>query len=118
VDDADAAPECASPAAVERAAADLVVRKWRHSAFFGTELDLLLRERGVRRLILVGAQSHVCVRATAQDACSHGYDVLVVREAVGSDQTHLHTASLEDMNRYMGRVISMYEYVSLIASRR
>lgn len=118
VDEPDAPIAPQPPAFVEVAESDLVVYKRRHSAFFATDLDLRLRERGVRRVILAGAQSHICVRATAQDACSHGYDVLVVREAIGSDQAHLHAASVEDIERYMGRVISMYEYVSLIAGRR
>lgn len=92
---------------------EYVIRKRRYSAFFATDLDLFLRERGVDRLVIVGVKTHVCVRATAQDAFALGYDVVLVKEAVGSDHAHLHEASLEDIERYMGRVISLDECMAL-----
>jgi len=96
---------------------EYVLRKRRYSAFFATDLDLFLRERGVYRLVIVGVKTHVCVRATAQDAFALGYDVVVVREAVGSNHAHLHEASLEDIERYMGRVISLDEGLALFEER-
>lgn len=92
---------------------EYVVRKRRYSAFFATDLDLFLRERDVDRLVIVGVKTHVCVRATVQDAFALGYDVVVVKEAVGSNHVHLHEASLEDIKRYMGRVISSDECLAL-----
>jgi maleamate amidohydrolase len=73
------------------------VRKRRYSAFFTTDLDLILREAGVGRLLIVGVKTHVCVRATAQDAFGYGYAVYVVKGAIGSNHPHLHAASLEDI---------------------
>ncbi|MFO8035177.1 MAG: isochorismatase family cysteine hydrolase [Anaerolineales bacterium] len=90
-----------------------VVRKRRYSAFMATDLDLLLRELEVDRIFLVGVKSHVCIRATAQDAFGLGYKVYVVNEAVGSNYKDLHKASLEDIERYMGELISLDESVSL-----
>lgn len=88
---------------------EVVVRKRRYSGFFGTDLDLVLRERRIDSLLVAGVKSHVCVRATIQDAFAYGYDVALVRECTGSDHPHLHEASLEDIQRYMGTVISMEE---------
>jgi nicotinamidase-related amidase len=99
-----------------RAGSEYVVRKRRYSGFFATDLDLLLREAGVTRIVIVGVKTHVCVRATAQDAFGYGYEVIVPREAVGSNHTHLHEASLEDINRYMGRVVSLDEALALFTS--
>ena len=87
----------------------LMVPKRRYSGFFGTDLDLLLRERHVRRLVVAGVKSHVCVRATIQDAFAFGYEVLLPREATGSNRENLHLASLEDIDRYLGRVVSLAE---------
>jgi len=87
----------------------IMVPKRRYSGFFGTDLDLLLRERHVRRLVVAGVKSHVCVRATIQDAFAFGYDVLLPREATGSNRENLHLASLEDVDRYLGRVVSLAE---------
>lgn len=102
------------PSSLPIAPEDLIVHKRRYSAFFATDLDLLLRERRIGTLILAGVKTHVCVRATAQDAFALGYQVLVVREAVGSNHAHLHAASLEDIDRYMGRVIDLNEAVRLL----
>lgn len=83
------------------------IRKRRFSAFMATDLDLLLREMGVNRLFVAGVKSHVCVRATVEDAFGLGYEVLVVKEAVGSNYPHLHQASMEDIERYMGTLVSL-----------
>lgn len=105
----------AEPAAgIEIRDGEVVVRKRRYSAFFGTDLDLLLRERGIDRIVMVGVKSHVCIRATIQDAFAYGYDVALVRECTGSNHKHLHEASLEDIQRYMGSVISMDEARKLL----
>lgn len=99
-----------------REGVEYVVRKRRYSGFFATDLDLLLREAGVTRVVIVGVKTHVCVRATAQDAFGYGYDVIVPREAVGSNHPHLHESSLEDIGRYMGQVISFDEALALFGS--
>lgn len=97
------------PADLEIADSDIIVYKRRYSAFFATDLDLLLRERNIQELVIIGVKSHVCVRATIQDAFAYGYKVFLVREATGSNWEHLHKASLEDVQRYMGEVISLDE---------
>lgn len=94
-----------------------VLFKRRFSAFFGTDLDLRLRAREVDTVVLVGNKTNVCVRATATDAMAYGYRVLVVREAVASNRAHLHGASLEDIDRYVGRVISLEEALALFRAR-
>lgn len=63
---------------------DYVVPKRRYSAFFGTDLDLLLRELDVRRLYLTGVLTNICVYATALDASMRNYEVTVVKDAVAS----------------------------------
>ena len=60
---------------------DYVVKKRRFSAFFHTDLDLLLRELGVDTLIVAGLQTHICVQHTVADAYYLGYNVLVPKDA-------------------------------------
>ncbi|MEV4314325.1 isochorismatase family cysteine hydrolase [Actinocrispum sp. NPDC049592] len=81
--------------------------KRRYSAFYGTDLDLLLREQGVRSLVFAGVKTNVCVRATIQDAFAAGYEILLAREATNSNRPHLAEASLEDIDRYFGSVVSV-----------
>ena len=84
-----------------------VVVKRRYSAFVGTDLGLLLAEQDVRRLLVAGVKTNVCVRATVQDAFAYGFRPCVVRQAVGSNRPHLHAASLEDIERYLGEVVEL-----------
>ena len=91
----------------EEAPGEPVVPKRRYSAFFATELALLLREQRVERLFVAGVKTNVCIRATVQDAFAHGFRPTVVREAVNSNRPHLHEASLEDIGRYFGDVIDL-----------
>ena len=104
----------AEPAeSIEILKGEYVVHKRRYSAFFATDLDLFLREQKVSKIVLAGVKTNVCIRATAQDAFALGYDVEVVKETVGSDRSNLHKASLEDIQRYIGRVISMEDCLTM-----
>lgn len=88
---------------------EIEVPKRRYSAFYATDLDLLLREHGIRRLVVAGVKTNVCVRATIQDAFAAGYEVLLPRQATNSNRPHLAAASLEDVDRYFGRVVDVEE---------
>lgn len=88
---------------------EVEVPKRRFSAFYATDLDLLLREQGIRRVILAGVKTNVCIRATAQDAFAGGFEVWVPQEATNSNRRHLAEASLEDIDRYMGSVLTLAE---------
>jgi nicotinamidase-related amidase len=72
---------CQPATAARREDGDLYLPKRRYSAFFGTSLDLYLRERAITTLVLVGADTNICVRHTAADAFFLGYHTVVVPEA-------------------------------------
>jgi nicotinamidase-related amidase len=93
---------------------DYVINKRRYSAFVGTDLDLILRDNHIDTLFLTGTKTNVCIRATAQDAFSHNYRVIIPRECVSTDKPHLHEANLEDIDRYMGQVISLEEALAAL----
>jgi len=69
---------------------DIVVEKRRFSAFFRTDLDITLRELGVDTLALAGINTHVCVLATAFDAVSHDFKVVILKDCCASYQNELH----------------------------
>lgn len=93
---------------------EIEIVKRRYSAFFGTDLALFLREQGIDTLLICGVKTNVCVRATAQDAFGHGFAVNVVRDAVNTNRAHLGAASLEDIERYLGHVISLDEALGML----
>lgn len=90
---------------------EIEVAKRRYSAFYATELDLLLRENGIETVVVGGVKTNVCIRATIQDAFASGYRVLLPREATNSNRAHLAAASLEDISRYFGEVVDLDEAV-------
>ncbi len=88
---------------------EIVLKKRRYSAFFGTDLDLILRDYGVEELVIVGTKTNVCVRATAQDAFARNYRVLVPRECTSTDDETIQKVNLDDIDNYMGEVIDLEE---------
>lgn len=81
---------------------DLVIPKRRYSAFYGTDLDLSLREKGIDKLILTGVCTNICVLYTAADARMRGYEVEAIREAVASFDPAAHEFALHEMERTLG----------------
>lgn len=59
---------------------DYVISKRRYSAFFNTELDMLLRELSVDTLIFCGVQTHICVQHSITDAFYNGYKTLLATD--------------------------------------
>lgn len=100
---------------VERAG-EVVVPKRRYSAFFATDLALLLHEQGVRRVVVAGVKTNVCIRATIQDAFAHGFEVVLPREATSSNRPHLEEAAVEDVRRYFGQVVTIDDAVALLVA--
>ena len=94
---------------------EVEIIKRRYSAFFGTDLDMLLREQAIERLVVAGVKTNICVRATIQDGFGLGYKCLLAREATNSNRPHLAAASLEDIDRYMGWVVDLEEASEALA---
>ena len=65
-------------------AKDYAVPKRRYSGFFQTDLDILLKELGVKTVIVTGLHAHMCVRHTSADAFCLGYDVVAAKECLNS----------------------------------
>lgn len=73
----------------------IVINKNRYSAFFGTSLDLKLKERNVQEIHLVGVCTDICVLHTAIDAYNLGYSIVIHENAVASFNSKGHEYSLE-----------------------
>jgi len=88
-----------------------VLNKLFASAFFGTALSSLLAANGCDSLIVTGASTSGCVRATAVDALQHGYRPIVPREAVGDRNPDAHAANLYDLDAKYADVVSLAEVI-------
>ena len=76
---------------------DFHIVKPRYSAFFATELDLLLRRLGVMTLVLAGTTTPNCIRTTCYDALSLDYDVIVLSDCTSSKTEEIQRSNLRDM---------------------
>ena len=95
-----------------------VIKKLRPSAFFATELDLYLRSLGVDTTILTGCTTSGCVRATALDAFSYNYRVIVPQECVTDRAKEPHEANLFDIQMKLGDVVGIEEVLTYLDSLR
>jgi nicotinamidase-related amidase len=73
---------------------DLLVKKYRSSGFWGTNLDLLLRSNGVLSVVMTGCTTEGCVESTARDALFNDYYVVIAEDCVASDDRAQHDASM------------------------
>lgn len=97
---------------------ELVVRKTVPSAFFGTSLAPWLTQHGVQTLLVAGAVTSGCVRASVVDAMSWGFRPLVVADCVGDRAIAPHDASLFDMAQKYATVAPLQEALALVARPR
>ena len=86
---------------------ELLVTKTGASAFFGTPLAGFLTSAGVDTLIVAGATTSGCVRATVVDAVQYGYPTLVPRECVADRAAGPHEANLFDIDQKYGDVVTL-----------
>ena len=84
--------------------------KPRFSAFFGTELDLILRRWRIVRLVICGTQYPNCIRATAFDSLSYGYDTVVITDATSASSPDVAESNIRDMKNVGIRCIPFAEF--------
>jgi nicotinamidase-related amidase len=90
-------------------AGEAVLTKLFASAYHGTPLASLLMAQQCDGVVVTGASTSGCVRATAVDALQHGYRVVVPREAVGDRNPDAHEANLYDIDAKYGDVMPLDE---------
>jgi len=85
-------------------ATDFVITKRQWGAFYGTELDQLLRRRGIKTLILGGIATNYGVESTARAAFDRGYELVFAEDAMSSMSADAHHFACHNVFRNMGRV--------------
>ncbi|MEU4568907.1 isochorismatase family protein [Micromonospora sp. NPDC023956] len=103
-----------APPSLAPAAGELVVTKQYASAFFGTSLASSLRVLGVDALLVAGASTSGCVRASAVDALQHGFVPLVVADACLDRDPRPHSAALFDLGAKYAEVVTLDEATTLL----
>ena len=101
---------------LERREDETVVLKKGPSAFFGTNLPSILNSQDVDTVVLCGATTSGCIRATAIDLLQYGYPTLVPRECVGDRAQGPHEANLVDIQAKYADVVSVEEALAYVES--
>lgn len=99
---------------LQPAKGELVVRKTVPSAFFGTNLAAWLTQHGVQTLLIAGATTSGCVRASVIDAMQYGFRPLVVSDCVGDRAIGPHEANLFDMAQKCATVMPYQQTVQTL----
>jgi nicotinamidase-related amidase len=103
---------------LDRDPADLVMTKRGWSAFHGTELDLQLRRRDVRTIVLGGISTNVGVETTARAAYDHGYQQIFVEDAMASRDAAEHAWTVGHVFPRIGRVRSTADVLAALGRDR
>ena len=85
---------------------DLVISKRQWGAFYGTELDLQLRRRGIDTILLCGIATNIGVESTARDAFERGYEQVFVEDAMAALNPDEHEHTVRTVFSLIGRVRS------------
>jgi ureidoacrylate peracid hydrolase len=97
---------------VEPEAGEPIVVKHRYSAFVDTDLQLILRSRGIKSVILTGVATNVCVESTARDAYMRDYYVTFVDDCSAAYDQAKHDATLINMADHFGVVVNSEEVMA------
>jgi len=103
--------------ALVAAAPHIVITKRNWSAFFGTELDLQLRRRGITHVVLGGIATNFGVESTARDAWQLNYNVIVAKDAASSLGEDLHRFAVEKTLPRMAQVRSSDEVIAALTRK-
>ncbi len=77
---------------------EMIVKKHRSSAFIATDLDFVLRNNGIKNLVITGVTTEGCVESTARDAQLYDYNIVTLRDCVDSENQPNHEAMLQIMS--------------------
>lgn len=97
------------------AASDIVVTKHQPGAFFCTDLDVHLRRRGVRTIVLAGISTNIGVESTARVAFELGYEQVFVEDAMAALEADLHIHAVTRFFPTIGRVRSTAQVLAALA---
>src|SRR5262249_9966561 len=94
---------------------DIHITKHQWGAFYGTELDLQLRRRGISTLVMCGISTNFGVESTARDGWERGYAIVFAEDAMASFDAAAHAFAVKSIFVRLGRVRSTSEVLAALA---
>ncbi len=100
---------------LDRQPGDVVILKRQWGAFYGTDLNLQLRRRGLTTIVICGIATEFGVESTARDAYEHGYEMIFAEDAMTGLTAESHANAIERIFPRLGRVRSTDEIIAALA---
>jgi ureidoacrylate peracid hydrolase len=97
--------------------AELVISKFRYDAFLGTNLEYVLRARGIRSVVCCGTATNVCVESTARAAHMRDYYLVLAEDCCAATDAAAHQATLQNIERHFGVLASLADIESAWLAR-
>ncbi len=91
---------------------ETVITKHRYSAWWGTELDILLRANGIKSVVVCGVVTEGCVESTARDAFFNDYYVVAAMDCCASISQGRHEGAVDNIQRFFGRSVPAAQIIS------
>ena len=91
---------------------EAIVSKHRYGAFESTDLDVVLRAKGIRCVVMTGVATNVCVETTARQAFMRDYYVVFTNDCTATYTQADHDATLRNIDHYFGQVVSGEEVIA------
>ena len=111
-------PGCEIVPEINRGSSDTVIVKKRYSAFFGTELDEILRRLEPDAIMLAGINTHACIRTTAIDAYQRDWPVILASDCIDSYDREHHNISLKYMKNKIAALMTNEEIRTILSRDR
>lgn len=102
------------PIALGKKESDLEVTKRQWGAFYGTDLELQLRRRGIDTIVLCGISTNIGVESTARNAWELGFNLIVVEDACSAASAEQHQGSMTHIFPRIGRVRTTEEVLAAL----
>ena len=90
---------------------EIVVQKHRYSAFVNTDLDTILRSKGIRTLIMSGVVTNVCVESTTREGFMRDYYIVFLKDCTAAYSAELHRNTLTNVGLHFGEVVDSIDVI-------
>jgi nicotinamidase-related amidase len=102
------------PAELAVADSDILIFKRQWGAFYGTDLDLQLRRRGIKTIVLGGISTNIGVESTARAAWEHNYALVLAEDVMSGQSAENHRFAIEQIFPRLGRVRKTAEILAAL----
>ncbi|MEX3020757.1 hydrolase [Kluyvera sp. STS39-E] len=102
------------PSTLGKQDSDIEVTKRQWGAFYGTDLEMQLRRRGIDTIILCGISTNIGVESTARNAWELGFNLIIAEDACSASSTEQHQGSMTHIFPRIGRVRSTSEILDAL----